>query len=71
MIVHDEAGNWYEAVKLVAHDHICLRSGCMVECDVLDCTLADENECKELCVPCVAANLIDELEEDMEEDMDA
>lgn len=46
------------------HSHTCLRSGCDVDCDIQICELIDE--CEELCVPCVAANLIDEFEDELE-----
>lgn len=52
-------------MRLEEHDHICLRSGCLVTCTNLQCSRdgesADgESECLTLCQWCVIANLEDE-----------
>jgi len=59
-------GRWKEeGEKRMAHEHICLRSGCSVDCDLdEECPGVDVEECKELCAPCVVLNLIDDFEDE-------
>lgn len=52
------------------HDHICLRSGCEVTCDIVDCKNEEVEECLIMCISCVALNLIDQIEMGMDFDSD-